>query len=147
MPRDLDISIDAKDTTVTLTSIGFRATDLRLAHQMVGELMYASTMQNFEDEVDPFGRPWAKNSPGVLAEKRRLGRILKVLQSTGVMKARTNYKVISNGVVLGNYDKKARKHQDGIDTTQRIFMGVGASDLEDIRYTYYNYIVNGGGNG
>jgi len=138
---DFDVTYDLSTATVTLRGLEERSQNLRLAHQMVGEMLYGNIMTNFEQEIDPYGVKWLENSPWTRNEKQRLGRIMKVLQSTGVMKARTSYRVLSDRVTIGNYDAKAYKHQEGINTPQRIIIGVSEADLEDIRFTYYDYIT------
>lgn len=140
---DFDVRLDDHGTTVFIQGLADRSRDLRPAHMMVGEIMYASTMENFEEEHDPWGNPWMPSSPFTLREKRRLGRIMKVLQSTGIMKSRTNYKVARDSVTIGNYDNKARKHHEGIDTPQRVFLGVSDEDLAEISAAYADYVSEG----
>lgn len=143
MPEPFSVEVDDHGTTVYLRGMESRARDLLPLHRIIGELAYADVMENFETETDPYGVPWRENSPWVLREKRRLGRIMKVLQSTGVMKSRTNYQATRSGVTIGNYDQKAYKHQLGIGVPQREIIGVGDELLEDMRYASYDYITEG----
>ncbi|HEY9764618.1 MAG TPA: phage virion morphogenesis protein [Trichocoleus sp.] len=138
-----DLTYSDGKVTLYLERAAFRAAHLAPAHKVGAEIMYASTMANFEEEHDPNGNPWVPLSPYTRAMKEALGRINKTLQSTGIMKSRTSTRVESTGFIIGNYDKKARKHQLGIDTPMRKFVGVGPQDLIDLKANYRFFIVKG----
>lgn len=63
------------------------------ALRSIGEYMMLTIDQNFQTETDPDGRKWKPNSAFTIAEKKRQSRIMKVLQSTGLMRSRTKYKL------------------------------------------------------
>jgi phage gpG-like protein len=65
-----------------------------LALKEIGEYMLLATDLRFETETDPSGVPWAKNTPYTIRQKRALGRIQKVLQSTGIGRATITYQII-----------------------------------------------------
>lgn len=145
MPASDLISITYKDgkVMVLLRGAGERAARLGTAHKSGAEIMYASTMENFQEERDPEGNPWVPLSPYTIRMKRSLGRINKILQSTGIMKSRTTYRVVATGFIIGNYDRKARKHQLGIGVPVRRHIGVGQQDLADLKENYRSYILGG----
>lgn len=98
----------------------------------VGEYMLGSIDLGYQTETDPSGRPWRPNSPFTIAEKQRLGRIQKILQSTGAMRSRYNYRVEGNTLKVGNSDPKAIKHQLGIGTPVREHIGIRKEDPGNI---------------
>ncbi|PHJ65047.1 hypothetical protein VF04_04505 [Nostoc linckia z7] len=114
--------------------------NLRPALQEIGEYMLYSTDQHFVTETDPQGIPWKPLTPFTLREKRAKGRILKILQSTGLMRSRINYQVSDNQCVVGVNDEKAKKHQLGIGVDKREFLGVSTDDKQEIVSILDDYI-------
>lgn len=106
--------------------------DLTPAMKEVGELMLLSTDQRFENEIAPSGTPWQRLSPRTIALKQQQGRIMKILQSTGLMRSRTSYRALSDRCIVGNNDVKARKHNLGIGVPRREFLGVSEEDRIEI---------------
>lgn len=66
---------------------------LRTGFSEIGEYMVLSTDQNFENETDPDGNPWAPNNPFYAAQKVKSGGIGKVLQRTGRGRGSIAYQV------------------------------------------------------
>ena len=106
--------------------------DLTPVMQEIGEYMIMATDLRFEQEVDPSGKRWKKLSPYTLELKRAEGKILKILQRTGLMRSRVNYQADSEKVVIGVNDAKAAKHQLGRGVAKREFLGVSEDDREEI---------------
>jgi phage virion morphogenesis protein len=102
--------------------------------------MLYSTDQHFVTETDPHGKRWQPLSPVTLQEKRAKGLILKILQSTGLMRSRVNYQVSGNQCIVGVNDEKAKKHQLGIGVPKREFIGVNADDRQEIISILDDYI-------
>jgi hypothetical protein len=61
----------------------------------MGEFLLLSTDTRWEQEIDPEGKPWIKNTAYTIRMKKAQGRILKVLQATGVARASINYQIKS----------------------------------------------------
>lgn len=59
----------------------------------IGEYLLMTTDTRWEQEIDPDGKPWQKNSLYTIRMKQAQGRLLKVLQSTGVGRASINYQI------------------------------------------------------
>lgn len=66
----------------------------RLALQEIGEMMLLSTDTRWEQEIDPDGKPWVRNSAFTLRLKKAKGRILKVLQDTGNARGDIHYQIL-----------------------------------------------------
>ena len=98
----------------------------------IGEYMIGSADIGYQTETDPDGVPWRPNSPFTIAEKQRLGRIQKILQSTGAMRSRYNYRVEGSRLVFSNSDDKAIKHQLGIGVPVRKHIGLRKEDPDNI---------------
>lgn len=96
--------------------------------------------EGFRNEVDPDGVPWVPNTPYTIAEKQRLGRINKILQSTGTMRSGYNYRIEGSTGIVGNRDPKVVKHQLGLEGLPvRKTMGIRNKDLpvyEEILLAY-----------
>ncbi|MBN3946463.1 MAG: phage virion morphogenesis protein [Nostoc sp. NMS7] len=114
--------------------------NLTPALQEIGEYMLYAIDQRFVTETDPQGKPWKPLTAFTLREKQAKGRILKILQSTGLMRSRINYQVTGNQCIVGVNDEKARKHQLGIGVPKREFIGVSAVDREQIINILDDYI-------
>lgn len=106
--------------------------DLTPAMKLIGEELIRSTDDRFDQEIAPDGTPWKPNSAFTVAKKRAEGRILKVLQSTGQMRASITYQASRDRVVIGTNDQKARKHQFGVGVPKREFLGVSDEDRVEI---------------
>lgn len=59
----------------------------------MGEFLLMSTDMRWEQEIDPDGKPWQRNSAYTIRMKKAQGRLLKVLQATGVGRASINYQI------------------------------------------------------
>ena len=106
--------------------------DLTPVMEEIGEYMILATDMRFEKEIDPSGKRWRRLSPFTLEMKRAEGKILKILQRTGLMRSRVNYQADSEKVVVGVNDLKAAKHQLGRGVPKREFLGVSEEDREEI---------------
>lgn len=62
-------------------------------YNRMGEYLLQATDDRFVQEIAPDGTPWLPNSPRTIAHKRRLGRILKILQSTGRGRHSIRYRI------------------------------------------------------
>lgn len=128
------ISIQYSDALVKQRLLALQAKlgDLAPAMKNIGEYLLLSTDDRFRNEVDPSGRKWEPNSPRTIAQKRAQGRINKVLQSTGRLRAGISYKAERDRVVVGTNVSYAAKHQLGQGVPQREFLGVSRKDEQEI---------------
>lgn len=110
------------------------------ALEEIGQYVKAITDTNFENETDPYGNPWPKNSPSVLAYKKSQGFIAKVLQQRGFLRNSINYQVKGNTVLVGTNVAYAYEHQLGINQIQRQFLGVSEQDAEEIKSIIQEYL-------
>jgi len=138
------VSIDIDDSGVRkqINQLSRRVADLTPAMQEIGEYMILAHDRRFELEQDYLGQPLKPLSKFTLEKKKSMGRILKILQSTGLMRSRTNYRVSRNSVVIGNTDSKAAKHQLGINVPQRQIFGINPiDDVPEITAILDNYLA------
>lgn len=97
-----------------------KAGRLRSAFVDIGEEALLQFDEGFETETDPYGIAWAPLSQATINWKKENSRILKILQSTGRMRASISYQADDDRVVVGSNVKYAKKNQK-----TRPFMGVG----------------------
>lgn len=136
------IGYDDQGVEEALKKMRVRAQSLAPVYRLWGEYMLLSIDDNYVRETDPFGVPWRKNSPYTIALKASLGRINKILQSTGLMRSSYNYRISGAGVEVGTNDPKAYKHQFGIDVPQRIHLGVSLDDLAEMKLALIGYVAD-----
>lgn len=116
--------------------------DITPALNEIGQYLVAVTDTYFEKETDPYGNPWPKNSPAVLAYKQSQGFITKTLQQRGFLRNSINYQVRNNSVLVGTNISYAYEHQLGINQVQRQFLGVSEKDTTQIKSIIQEYITD-----
>ena len=77
------------------------ASDMTPAFNDVGEFYIRKIDNQFRTETDPFGSPWAALKPKTIARKQKDRKILKVLQSTGLLRGTFSYTADSSSVEIG----------------------------------------------
>ncbi len=127
---DTTISLTYDDEAIRakLAELKAKTQDLTPAMRDIGEFLLFQHDQRFEKEVDFRGNPLQPLSARTLAEKQAQGKILKILQRTGLMRSRTAYQATSNGVTVTNNDSKAKKHQLGIKVPKREIFGINPTE-------------------
>lgn len=115
-----------------LRVLGSRVRDLTPVMKAIGEYLVFATDNRFRTETDPQGQPWQKLSPKTVEQKRRQGRINKILQSTGVMRTRIGYEATSYSVKIGINNRKATYHQLGLGVPKREILGISETDRNAI---------------
>ena len=136
----LSIQYSDRDIRDRLQRLQRKVGDLTPAMKNIGEALLLSTDQRFETETDVQGRDWQPLSARTINQKQRDRRILKVLQSTGLMRSRTSYRAERDQVIVGNNDEKAAKHQLGIGVPKREFLGVSDEDNIEILSILNSYL-------
>lgn len=147
MESIFSIKYSDKQVSDRLSQILVKTGNLKPVLQEIGEYMLYSTDQHFVTETDPQGIAWKPLTPYTLRKKRAEGRILKILQSTGLMRSRVNYQITGNQCVVGVNDEKAKKHQLGIGVPKREFLGVSDNDKQEILAIADGYILKEEGRG
>lgn len=137
------ISIYVADASVRerLKKIQRRTGDLRPALRNVGEMLLLSTDERFEKEIDPSGEPWQANTPFTISQKRALGRIEKILQSTGRGRSSIAYQVTRDTLTIGTNVSYMRKHQLGINVPKREFLGLSKEDNEELMVILEEFVT------
>lgn len=138
---NISINIQDKQLTALFEELEAKVENPVEALRNVGEYMLGSIDVGFQTETDPDGVPWKKNSPFTIAEKQRLGRIQKILQSTGAFRSRYFYRVDGTTLTVSNTDKVSPKHQLGIDVPVRKHLGIRKEDPENIEFILRAHIV------
>jgi phage virion morphogenesis protein len=140
---DSVISLTYSDRTVVeaMQRLIARTGDLTPASESVGEYMLGETDERFRTETDPEGRAWQPLSARTLAMKKAEGRIMKILQRTGLMRSRVNYRVFPDGVSIGIGDRKAVKHQLGKGVPARRILGINEENKREIVAIYRDYCL------
>ena len=87
--------------------------DLKPVMADLGAVLVQGVDERFQKEVDPDGHPWAKLADSTIEQKRLKGRILKILQSTGILRGTINYKVDGTTLAVGSPMEYAEHHQFG----------------------------------
>lgn len=109
-----------------------RLRDLTPVMKNIGEMLLLSTDQRFETETGVDGLPWLPNSPRTEAQKRAQGRINKILQNTGRLRASVTYVATSDRVIVGTNVAYAAKPQKGIGQPKREYLGISQEDRRNI---------------
>jgi phage gpG-like protein len=97
------VSIKINDTAVQAvfaTAIA-RLGDLTPMMADVGEMLVNSLDRGFRDQVDPYQTSWAPLAASTLRQKVRRKRILKINQSSGILRATLSYQASSTKVLVG----------------------------------------------
>lgn len=120
-------SLEYQDSDIQqlLSDLASRSQNLRPAMVDIGEEILRQTDENFELEQDPDGIKWQPDSAYTLSWKAQNSRILKVLQSTGRLRASITYQADTTRVIAGTNVSYAYKHQLGKGVAQRRFLGIG----------------------
>lgn len=100
--------------------------------------------QGFEKETDPQGIPWKPNSRYTRSLKRAQGRIDKVLQSTGRLRASINGQIVGDRLIVGTNVQYGAKHQLGLEgLPQRKFLGISDEAKKEILAEFTAITITG----
>lgn len=102
------------DTDELLKDLGrLEKLDLRGALNAMAEGLRTSTVERFEEEESPEGKPW---KPSIHASEENGG---KTLTQTGKLKSSIRKRVSGSGLAVGTNDIRAATHQFGDTRTIR----------------------------
>lgn len=147
----IDIQIALRDLGLerSLVEAQRRTRNLRPAMSAIGEYFIGKIDREFRTESDPLNRPWAKLSKATLERKQRRGKITKILQEEGLMRASFSYEASDRSVIVGTNDPKAKYHQTGTrKMPQRKILPESAGDLtaednQEIGESITDYLLRG----
>lgn len=139
----LNINYDDREIQAVISRLIARSKDVSVPSYSVGEYMIAQVDERFATETDPNRVPWQPLSARTLAQKRAEGKILKILQRTGLMRSTVNYRVTPKGVAVGLSSAIAVKHQRGTGVPRREILGLNREDIRNIVEIYRDYLENG----
>jgi phage virion morphogenesis protein len=137
------ITLEYSDEAIRqkLQQLQQRLGDLQPIYRELGEYLLLSTDIRWEREIDPDGNRWKALTPFTRSQKESLGRIDKILQSTGRLRASIRYRANSQKLVVGTNVKYARNHQLGINgVPQRKFLGLSIDDRQEIIRVLNRYL-------
>lgn len=126
------VSYDDKDLQKDIQQEQQKITDPSILLEAIGEYMVGDIDERFRTETAPDGTPWQPNSPFTINEKRRQGKILKILQRTGFMRSSAFYQINGNTLRVGLSDPKSVKHQLGIGVPKREIVGISKTQQLEI---------------
>lgn len=139
----ISMTYDDVDVQSRLERLQENVQDLTPAMEDIGEYGLLVTDRRFQTETDPDGKPWQKLSAFTVAKKKAEGKIAGILQRTGLMRSRVNYRASATSCIIGVNDVKAKKHQFGIGVPQRKFLGFSSEDKQEIIAILEDHIVGG----
>jgi len=137
MASDPVISLSYNDGGIgkTLQELSRRSRDLVPPLKNAREIILLAIDQGFEQERSPDGIPWKPNSPYTTARKRAEGRILKINQLTGRMRASINGQITGDKLVVGTNVAYAAARQ-----RVNPFLGISKEAQEEIAQEFADYL-------
>lgn len=100
----------------SLAQLAGQIKDLSPAFKDFGEFYLDKLDQQFRHEKSPYQEQWTPLSQAYLDWKIREGKIPKILQRRGHMRAKTAYQAMPDKVAIGFNDQKAEWHDRGTGT-------------------------------
>lgn len=129
-----------RELTALLRSIQRRLRDVEPVLRTVGEDMLLSTDIRWGQELAPDGTRWKPLAQATIDRKKRLGRILKILQETGTARNSINYRIDGTKLTIGTNLEYMRWHQ-----RSRTFLGFSSDDQASIVQNFSDFITDLGG--
>ena len=111
----LNITIDDSEVRSALTKLSSKVDNMQPALNEIGHHIESKVVFNFDDETDPYGKPWKSLSKVTQARRREgkgsLGN--KILQDSGVLKGSITNNASNFAVEIGTNVEYAPTHQKG----------------------------------
>lgn len=95
------IIINDAEVQAAFSRLKQASSDLKAPMSDIGEYFLKRTDDGFRDEVSPFGVPWQPLKPKTIARKQKDRKILKILQSSGLLRGTFSYTADSSSVEIG----------------------------------------------
>lgn len=109
----ITIEVTKENTKNLLRSLSSKVRDLRPPLQGFANYMGVETEQQFKDEKDPEGRPWARLAPSTALEKKEKGYPSDILTRSGKMRRSVVTVYDTRSFLMGVDVDYARWHQEG----------------------------------
>lgn len=137
----LSLKYDDNQSKRYIQALSKRINNIKPALHEIGQLMLASTDENFEKEQNIYGVKWKANTPATQRYKASRGFIMKVLQRRGMLRSSINYKVMNDGVSVGTNVVYGQYHQYGTKRLpKREFLGISRNDQKEITAILKEYL-------
>ena len=129
----LSLKFNANQSRRYLDALVKKIENLTPALHEIGQLMVASTDENFQKEQNIYGVKWKQNTPATLKYKASKRFIMKVLQRRGILRSSIQYRIEGDKVSVGTNLPYGAYHQFGTSRLpKREFLGVSRQDQKEI---------------
>lgn len=137
----VSMSIQDKQAKDMLQKLIDRTGKPEAALKSICEYMLMSIDDRWEKQVDAQGNKWKPLSPFTLKMKKSQGRLLPILQSTGIARRTIRYQVVNNKATIGTNLPYMAKHQLGLEgLPKREFLGFSEDDITEIRQILQGFL-------
>lgn len=137
----LSLKFNANQSRNYLNELIKKVQNLTPALHEIGQLMVASTDENFQNEQNIYGVKWKQNTPATLHYKASRGFIMKVLQRRGMLRSSIQYRIEGDKVSVGTNLPYGAFHQYGTNRLpKREFLGVSRQDQKEIIAILEDYL-------
>lgn len=137
----LSLKFNANQSRRYLDALVKKIENLTPALHEIGQLMVASTDENFQKEQNIYGVKWKANTPATLQYKASRGFIMKVLQRRGMLRSSIQYRIEGDKVSVGTNLPYGAFHQYGTNRLpKREFLGVSRQDQKEIIAILEDYL-------
>jgi phage gpG-like protein len=136
----VEIEIDLSQVNATLGAVNRGLEDATPLFNLIGQEMELSVDDNFRNETDPDGSPWASLSPRYEAYKRRKGFILKINQRRGDLRGTISYRAYRDRLEIGANVPYSQEVQERRPFLYSKTGGLGARAERRIERVADNYI-------
>lgn len=136
----LKLELTTKEISRLMKNLSSRVRNLDPPLRGFGNYLGRKTEQQFVQQEDPDGRPWADLAPSTLAQKRRQGYPDDILTRTGKM--RRSFKAIASSRSLTiTMSFPAQFHQSGTrKMPQRRILGLNPERRDELRKLVRVYV-------
>ena len=118
--------------SVDFPGIGKKISDFSEPFSEFGQHRQGRIENQFREERDPYGTGWTPLSSAYLNYKRRTGKIVKIMQSSGIMRASWNYDAQPEEYREGYASKLAAfHHTPGRKLPQRLLLPTAERGLPE----------------
>ena len=141
----MEIEIDLTQANAMFGTLNRALDDATPLFNLIGQSMELTIDDNFRQEIDPDGNPWAALNPKYEAYKRRKGFIGKINQRRGDLRGTISYRAYRDRLEIGaNVPYSGEVHK------RRPFLysktgGLGARAerrIEQVADNYYQSLVD-----
>lgn len=110
---ELNVTITDAALNAAFANLNGKAANFLPATKRIGEYLQLRTDDHFREEKDPDGRPWVPLAKSTIAQKQAAGKITKILQRGGYLRASISYQAGPDSVQVGTPFIKGKWLQEG----------------------------------